>query len=80
MTYQDLIDWVEASPFEPFRLRITDGRQFEITNARMIWPGRHSTMLGLPDNPSEPDVPGRHVTLANVHIVTIEPLGVSQSA
>jgi hypothetical protein len=80
VNYQDLIDWVEANPFEPFRLSISDGRRFDITTARMIWPGRYSTMIGLPDNPSEPDVPGRHITLANVHIVTVEPLPVSQQA
>lgn len=74
MTYRDLMEWVEADPFVPFRLHLSDGRHIEIPHASLIWPGRRTAMIGIADNPAEPDVPGAHQTLALVHIVSIEPM------
>jgi hypothetical protein len=77
VTYQELREWVDANPFEPFRIVMTDGRAFEITHPNMLWPGRHSAMVGLPDDPAEPDVPGRHVSVSLLHIIRCEPTGPS---
>jgi len=57
MSYRELRGWIDAEPFVPFRVVMTDGRAFEITSPNMLWPGRDTAMVGLPDNPSEPDVP-----------------------
>lgn len=80
MDYRDLIQWVEAEPFAPFRLVLTDGRMFDIRDRHMLWPGRRSARIGIPDDPAEPDVPGRHITVAMLHIVRVEPLNPSVSA
>jgi hypothetical protein len=74
MNYRDLQDWVDADPFRPFRLGLTNGRSYDILHASMIWPGRRTVMIGQPDDPAEPDVPGDHITVALVHITEIEPL------
>jgi hypothetical protein len=75
MNYYDLRGWVDANPFVPFRIVVTDGRAFDITSRNMLWPGRVTAMIGLPDNPAEPDVPARHVTVSMLHIIRVEPLG-----
>ena len=54
---------------------MTDGRTLEVKHPNLLWPARSTAMLGLPDNPAEPDVPARHVTLSMLHILRIEPLG-----
>ena len=74
MTYRDLMEWVDAEPFVPFRLRLTDGRSIDIQHSNLIWPGRRTAMIGIPDDPNEPDVPSTHQTLNLMHIVSIEPL------
>jgi hypothetical protein len=75
VNYRDLRGWIDAEPFVPFRIVMTDGRAFEVTAPSMLWPGRDTAMVGLPDNPAEPDVPGRHVTVSMLHIIRIEPTG-----
>jgi len=74
MNYRDLMEWVDADPFVPFRLHLTDERTIDILHANLIWPGRRTAMIGIPDDPNEPDVPGSHQTLALIHIVSIDPL------
>ena len=74
MDFHDLREWVEAEPFRPFRLRLTNGRTYEITHPTLIWPSRRTVMIGMPDNPAEPDVPGDHVTVALIHVTELEPL------
>jgi hypothetical protein len=80
MNYQELREWIDAEPFTPFRLTATNGRAFDITSPALIWPGRHTVLIGIPDNPAEPDVPGSHVTLSMLHIVTIDPLSPTSGA
>lgn len=71
---QDLVDWISASPFAPFRLRLTNGQAYDIHGPHMIWPGRQSVLIGFP-SPTEPFVYDRHVTVGLLHIASIEPLG-----
>jgi hypothetical protein len=74
MNYRDLRGWIDAEPFVPFRLVMTDGRGFEITSPNMLWPGRDTAMIGLPDR-AEPDMPAGHITVSMLHIIRVEPLG-----
>lgn len=80
MHYRDLMEWVDADPFVPFRLRLSDGRPIEIHHPNLIWPGRRTAMIGIPDDPKEPDVPATHQTLGLMHIVSIEPLTATTAA
>ena len=74
MDYQTIEDWKNSDPFQPFRLVMTDGRAFEIKHPNMLWPGRYNALVGIPDDPSLPDVPARHANVAMLHIVRAEPL------
>jgi hypothetical protein len=71
---QDLLDWIKAEPFAPFRLRLTNGQAYDIHAPSMIWPGRQSVLIGFP-NPDDRFVYDKHVTVGLLHIASIEPLG-----
>ena len=73
MPLEDLLDWIKADPFTPFRLRLTNGQVYDIHSPSMIWPGRQSVLIGFP-NPTDPFVYDRHVTIGLLHINSIEPL------
>jgi hypothetical protein len=51
----------------------TDGRHFDIHSQSMLWPGKYSAMIGVPENPNEPDVPAKHIRLTMLHFVSVEP-------
>jgi hypothetical protein len=80
MSYDQLKERLDARPFAPFRIVTTDGRYFDIKSPSMLWPGRYSAMIGLPDNPNEPDVPAKHISLTMLHIVSVEPIQPSTAA
>jgi hypothetical protein len=80
MTYDEVMEWRNANPFEPFRLVTTDGAVFDIRHPMLIWPGSRSVLVGTPDDPQRPDVPGRHTTISMLHVVRIEPLAESTAS
>ena len=71
MPLQDLLKWVSANPFSPFRMHLTDGQVVDVTSPHQIWPGRQSALVGFlsEDNPHVYD---RHLTIGLLHIVSIE--------
>jgi hypothetical protein len=73
MPLQDLLDWIKADPFVPFRMCLTNGQAIDIHAPSMIWPGRQSALIGFP-NPIDPHVYDRHITVGLLHIASIEPL------
>jgi hypothetical protein len=40
MRAEDLLTWVRAAPFVPFRIRLNSGRAFEIRHPEMLRVGR----------------------------------------
>jgi hypothetical protein len=79
MPLQDLLEWVNAKPFAPFRMHLTDGRVVDVTNPHQIWPGRQSALIGYL-SAEDPQVYERHVTVGLLHIVSIEPLATPAQA
>jgi hypothetical protein len=69
----DLLEWLEAKPFMPFRLHLSDGRTFDIRGANQVWPGRQTAVLGFP-SADDPRLIDRHTTVSLLHIVSVEPL------
>ena len=80
MSYDQLREWLDARPFAPIRITTTDGRRFDVHSPSMLWPGKYSAMIGVPDNPNEPDVPAKHISLTMLHIVSVEPIPSSKAA
>jgi hypothetical protein len=73
MPLHDLLEWIEAKPFSPFRLNLTDGRKVDITNPNQIWPGRQSAMIGI-QSPEDQRIYERHFTISLLHVISIDPI------
>ena len=71
MPVKDLLEWLDANPFAPFRIRLTNGQSYEVARSQDVWPGFSSALIGVPakDNPRVYD---SHVTVGLAHILTIE--------
>lgn len=70
MRPQDLMDWLNQKPFEPFMMEITNGEQFTVSHPEQLWVGRSRCYLGLFDRTKLLE---RTVHIALMHIVKIEP-------
>jgi hypothetical protein len=53
MTPNKLRDALRQQPFEPFRLVMTDGTDYEIRHPDLLWIGQWSAMVGLTGKPGE---------------------------
>ena len=73
MRPDDLLTWLRATPFVPFRIRLNSGRSFEIRHPEMLRVGRSSvnvySFAGEPADPYE-----RMEMVSLVLIEAVEPL------
>jgi len=57
MRADDLLTWIRAEPFVPFRIRLNSGREFEIRHPEMLRVGRTTVNIysfaGEPMDPYE---------------------------
>jgi hypothetical protein len=57
MRAEDLLTWIRATPFVPFRIRLNSGRTFEIRHPEMLRVGRTAanvySFAGEPADPYE---------------------------
>ncbi len=57
MRAEDLLTWIRATPFVPFRIRLNSGRTFEIRHPEMLRVGRTAanvySFAGAPADPYE---------------------------
>lgn len=75
MTIFDVQDHLEAQPFEPFSMTLTDGNTtFDVKHPELVLLGLTSLILGIP--PSDRDVVAyeRTVRISLDQIAQIEPL------
>lgn len=79
MRSEDVQEFVLRRPFEPFRLTLTDGTNYDIHHPEMAMIGFSRITLGLP-RPSGPDrVFDRVVVESLSHVMQIEPLETASS-
>jgi hypothetical protein len=45
MTPQEILDYVYAQPFRPFRIRMNSGRTFDIRHPEMVRVGRRDLLI-----------------------------------
>jgi hypothetical protein len=73
MRANDLLTWVRAVPFVPFRIRLNSGRVYDIRHPEMVRVGLSAvnifTFAGAPADPYE-----RMEMVSLVQIESIEPL------
>lgn len=73
MNVDEIEEWVNADPFVPFRISITNGRFFDVHDSSEIWPGKTNVLIIVPE-PNNQDRYKTHATLPLLHIASIEPL------
>ncbi len=76
MRYQELYDTLHKSPFEPFRIRLTDGGRYIVRHPDFAALTRTSILLFIS---SEDDaIPDRFNQYDLLHVVGIEPVNGSK--
>jgi len=72
MRFQELYEVLHHTPFEPFRIRLTDGQSHVIRQPDFAWLTRSSVYVGLPSGTD--DVPDRAIQRDLLHVVSVEPV------
>ncbi len=62
---------LRRSPFEPFRLYLTDGASYDIRHPEMLMVGKRSLVLGLSNDP-ETTFYDRSIDIDILHVVRTE--------
>ena len=69
MKPEDIKALLDATPFVPFNLHLSDGRTIKIDNRDFVWVGRHRLTIGIP---SEDRLIDREERVSLLHIVSVE--------
>ena len=73
MTPRNMVDFIAAEPFRPFRIHMASGRTFEIRHPEMIRVGRTSlTVYTAPEQ--DPNQPDRWQEVSLMLLESVEPL------
>ena len=72
MDYDTLQEYKWSRPFRPFRLVVRDGRAFDIRDPNQVWPGRVTTLVGVPVDPARPQECGTWVSVPLTDITGAE--------
>jgi len=72
MRYHEIYDVLHKSPFEPFRIQLTNGQSYVIHHPDFAWITRSSVLIGIPSG--EDEVPDRFNQYDLLHVVGIEPV------
>jgi hypothetical protein len=69
MRPEDIPELLRRRPFRPFRLRLTDGRTYDVMHPEMAMVGRSWVEIGLarPDDPE--NIADRFVGVSLLHIM-----------
>jgi hypothetical protein len=70
---EDIRDFLQKKPFQPFRLTLTDGRTYEVRHPELAMVGRSIVAIGVPAAGDPQPVFDRLVTVSLLHIMQIEP-------
>jgi hypothetical protein len=80
MRSDDVLQMLRARPFQPFRISLSDGQQYEVRHPDNAIVFRSTVLIGVP-GPRGPDGPSeRAVTCALMHITRMEALNGASTA
>ena len=71
MRYNELHSVLHKSPFEPFRIQLTNGQSHVIPHPDFAMLKRTSVVIGL--SSGDDDIPDDHIECDLLHVVAIEP-------
>ena len=74
MTAEDLIELLEERPFQSLRLRLSDGRSYDIRHPEMAIVTPTIVAIGLSKGNGTPRLAERITNCSIAHIVEVEPL------
>ena len=72
MRPEDIRERLRKRPFQPIRLFLSDGAQYDVYHPDVIVVGRSEIVLGLPGGNG--DLPERFASVDPIHVVRIEPI------
>jgi hypothetical protein len=75
-----MLNLLRRKPFVPFRVRVSDGRVYEIRHPELAMVGLAVPIIGLPTDRSQPDLFGRSEIVDLRHVVRLEPLTEASSS
>lgn len=78
ITALELKQRMDAQPFKPFRICMTDGKTYDITNHDMMFVKRNAVMVGL--NFDADSIAERFAECAILHITRVEDIPAAQAA
>lgn len=71
MSYEQILEYVEAEPFRPLQIHMASGRSFTVRHPENIRVGKHSVNLFLYSD-QKPRVYVNAVILGYSHIISLE--------
>jgi len=75
MRPEDIRQFLQRRPFQPFRVTLTDGRIYDVRHPELAMVGRSTIAIGVPAPEDPAPVYDRLVTVSLLHIMQIEPHG-----
>jgi hypothetical protein len=79
MPLEELLRVLRRQPFEPFRVHVTDGSNYEVRHPEIAMPGARSVIIGFRGPNQLLPVYDDFVIVDLVHITRIEPIAVAPS-
>ncbi len=73
MRPEDIRDFLQHKPFHPFRITLTDGREYEVRHPELAMVGRSAVAIGLPAPEDPRPIYDRLVPVSLLHIMQVEP-------
>jgi len=78
ITALELKERMDLQPFKPFRICLTDGKSYDITNHDMMFVKRNAVMIGIDFDDNS--IAERLVECALLHITRVEDIPAEQAA
>ena len=72
MAPQDIFKKINAKPFTPFRVFLSDGQTYDVTDRAYAYMTVTEFIIGL--NPDESGFPTKSAYISPNHVVRVEPL------
>jgi len=76
---EELREVLRTQPFRPFRLVMTDGKEYDVRHPDLMMVGRRSAMVGLTGRPGRTFYE-RAVQVDLLHVIRVEPLEEKRSS
>jgi hypothetical protein len=73
VNHEDLTQHLLATPFQPFRVVLTDGQSYDVKHPDFVLTTRRTAVIGVKKSDEQPFFDRYHV-VSLLHIVRLEPV------